>query len=563
LIDLGRWRKIEEDFVFEEQEKIIAFVKESLVVIEKASTQERKDLKLFDFLSKLFKYSDLVAERGDFYEAAGRLFIAAYYLEEYHPQESRDIYQKALEYYILSLNKKIKQGAFQDATNVSLKIANIFIKKLQNHEEELKYIQKAIELIQNQIEILKVGGNFRELCGKYQTLSILYEKINDFPNVISSAETAIDIGKSIKDYSIIANAYNILKLAYENMQNLKESQNITYQALDFFSKEASENEAKQEYILLSQLYQIIKNLHRNLNNQEKFIQFSRKEAGVYVELAKDGLIKNLEMTQIASYYRGAALCYKEFTKFSLDSASCFFAAGNYYLESKKYNEVASNYEDAAKMFEGLKKYNKAFDLYILAGKNANNSNNLKSAILNYISAESLIKFIKIDPTNIYNELMEFLKNLANIEQKSENHYVAGSLFIEAAYYTKKISYSNSEMMKNYLDLAQKNYWVAAKSENEIGKKSMKAYTFGLVCIICKFLKKEDNSIDALNLLNSMNTKTSLKYKNICQDISKCIDFNKPILLSDLDSNTVKLLNHENSSELKKLFEIICEITFDN
>ena len=362
LIDLGRGRKIEADFIFEEQNELIAMVKNFLIQIQKASTQERKDLKLFDFLSKLFKYSDLVAERGDFYEAAGRLFIAAYYLEEYHPQESRDIYQKALEYYILSLNKKIKQGAIQDATNVSLKIANIFIKKLQNHQEELKYIQKAIELIQNQIEILKAGGNFRELCGKYQTLSILYEKINDFPNVISSAETAIDIGKSIKDYSIIANAYNILKLAYKNMQNLKESHSAILRALDYFIKETIENEAKQEYILLSQLYQIIKNLHGNLNNKEKFMQFSRKEAGVYVELAKEGLMNKIEMTQIASYYRGAALCYKESTKFSLDSASCFYASGNYYLEAEKHNEAASNYEDAAKMFEGLKKYNKSHEL---------------------------------------------------------------------------------------------------------------------------------------------------------------------------------------------------------
>jgi len=549
---------MEEDFIFEEQEKLIAFVKNSLIKIQKA-TQDRKDLKLFDFLSKLLNYSDLVAKRGDYYEAAGRLFIAAYYFEEYHPKESRDIYQKALEYYILSLNKKIKQGAIQDATNVSLKIANIFIKKLQNHQEELKYIQKAIELIQNQIEILKVSGNFRELCGKYQTLSILYEKINDFPNVISSAETAINIGKNIKDYSIIANAYNILKSAYDNMQNSKESQNITYKALDFFSKEASENEAKQDYILLSQLYQIIKNLHGNLNNQEKFFQFSRKEAGVYVELAKEGLMNNLELTQIASYYRGAALCYKESSKFSLDSASCFYASANYYLESKKYNEAASNYEDAAKTFEGLKKYTKAYDLYILAGKNALETNNLKSTILNYISAESLIQFIKVKPTNIYNELVKFLKNLADIEQKSENHYVAGSLFIEAAFYTKKQSKKNSEIMKNYLDLAQKNYWIAAKSENEIGKKSMKAYTFGLVCIICKFLRKEDKSNSALDLLNMMNTKTGLKYSKICQDIIKCIDSNEPILLSNFNPNTTKLFNHENSSELIKLFEIICGI----
>ena len=552
---------MEEDFIFEEQEELIAFVKNSLIEIQKA-TQERKDLKLFDFLSKIFKKSDFVADRGDFYEAAGRLFIAAYYFEEYHPKESRDIYQKALEYYILSLNKKIKQGAIQDATNVSLKIANIFIKKLQNHQEELKYIETAIELIQNQIEILKVSGNFRELCGKYQTLSILYEKMNDFPNVISSAETAINIGKEIKDYSIIANSYNILKSAYKNMQNSKESQNITYKALDFFSKAASENEAKQEYILLSQLYQIIKNLHGNLNNQEKYLQFSRKEAGVYVELAKKGLMKNLELTQIASYYRGAALCYKESSKFSLDSASCFYAAGNYYLESKKYNEAASNYEDAAKTFEGLKKYIKAYDLYILAGKNALKTNNLKSTILNYISAESLIKFINIEPTIIYNELIGFLENLANTEQNSENHYVAGSLFIEAAFYTKKQSNKNSEIMKKYLDLAQKNYWIAANSENEIGKKSMKAYTFGLVCIICKFLRKIDRSNSALNLLHTMNTKTGLKYRKICQDIAKCIDSNEPILLSNFESNITKFLNHENSSELKKLFEIICEVTID-
>ena len=117
-------------------------------------------------------------------------------------------------------------------------------------------------------------------------------------------------------------------------------------------------------------------------------------------------------------------------------------------------------------------------------------------------------------------------------------------------------------MKNYLDLAQKDYSIAAKSENEIGKKSMKAYTFGLVCIICKFLRKGDKSNSALDLLNTMNTKTGLKYSKICQDITICIDSIEPILIYNFDPNTSKLLNHENSSELKKLFEIICGITFD-
>ncbi|QEE17501.1 hypothetical protein DSAG12_03338 [Promethearchaeum syntrophicum] len=444
-----------------------------------------------------------------------------------------------------------------------MKIANIFIEKLQNHQEELKYIKIAIELIQNQIDILRVGGNFRELCGKYQTLSILYEKINDFPNVINSAETAIEIGKKIKDYSIIANAYNILKLAYEDLQNTKESQNITYKALDFFINEATENEAKQEYILLSQLYQIIKNFHGNLNDQEKFLHFSRKEAGVYVELAKEGLLNQLDLTQIASYYRGAALCYKESSKFSLDSASCFYAAANYYLEAEKFNDAASNFEDAAKMFEGLKKYNKSHDLYILAGKNALKTQNFKTAILNYISAESLTKYIDIDPANIYIELIKYLKKLAEIEQKSENHYVAGSLFIEAAYYSKKLDKIDSQFMKSFLDLAQKNYWIAAKSENEIGKKSMKAYTFGLVCIISKFLRNGDKSNIAFEKLKSMNSKNSTKYLNLSQELIKCLDSEHKFSFSNFSSNTIKLLKHENSTELKKLVEIICGIIIDN
>ena len=552
---------MEKDLIFEEQEELIAFVKESLYKIHKANTRERKDLKLYEFLSNIFNYSDSVAKRGDFYEAAGRLFIAAYYLEEYHPAESREIYQKAIEYYDLSLKKKIKEGAFQDATNISLKIANISKDKMQNNQKELIYIKKAIELIQDQIEILNVGGNFREICGKYQTLSILYEKTNDFNNVIASAETAIRIGKKIKDYSIVANAYNILKNTYEKLQNAKESQNIAYLALNYFNEEASENEAKRELILLSQIYQIIKNLHGNLNNQEKFIKYSRKEAGVYVELAKEGLQLKIDLSQIASYYRGAALCYKESSKYSLDSASCFYLAGNYYLESEKYNEAATNYEDAAKMFEGLKKYTKAYDLYILAAKNAIKADNIKLGILNYISAESLTKLIKDNPSQIYAELIENLDKLAYREQNSKNHYVAGSLFIEAAYYYNKEQKMNSEKMKAYLDLAQNNYWIAANSENEIEKKSMKSYTFGLVCVICKFLGKDKKSEKAFELMNLMNSKTSQKYKKLCQNIIKCIGSSEPILLTNLDTATLKILNHENSAELKKLFEIICRINF--
>ena len=53
---------------------------------------------------------------------------------------------------------------------------------------------------------------------------------------------------------------------------------------------------------------------------------------------------------------------------------------------------------------------------------------------------------------------KFLKKLAELEQKSENHYVVGSLLVEAAYYTNKQNNFDSEIMKNYLNLAQKNYW---------------------------------------------------------------------------------------------------------
>ena len=73
---------------------------------------------------------------------------------------------------------------------------------------------------------------------------------------------------------------------------------------------------------------------------------------------------NISKTQIGSYYRGAGLCYMETLNNYLDSASCFFIAGNYYFDAKKFLNAATNYEDGARMFEYLKNFKKV-DLSIL------------------------------------------------------------------------------------------------------------------------------------------------------------------------------------------------------
>jgi hypothetical protein len=537
---------------FGEQEEIILVVKEALDKIQQAKKKQLKEHHLFQLLAFLISSSNDIAQEGDYYEAAGRLYSAAYYLEEFYPKEAKEIYIKSNEYYISYFNNLMKTGAVNEAANVALRISNIFNEKLNDNEKYKEYISKSIGLIANQIEILNGVGTHREICGKYQILSMLYMQIEDWENVIITAKLALEIAIKIKDYSIISNAYNDLFTVFQNLEQPKNAHNVLYESMDYFSKEASEYELKQELLPLSQLYQIIKNIHSQMRNFKKFQLYSRKEAGVYITLAKLGMLYNTGYAQIASYYRGAALCYRETEQNELDCASCFFLAGDYYLEAKKYMEASINYEDAAFAFEKIDNLDKTYELYIKAGEYAAKTKSLQPAIENFMSAYEVLNRIEKDPRKVLNLLVKNLKLLGKIEEASQNYFAAATLQLEAAIYYEKYPERSSENLKEILLSAQKNYWNAITSDQSQHKRSIIAYTCALSAILSKILGKAQATNDSMKILNKIDSKTGKSYKKLSDLILVNLNSSEDLDLKQ-DKKMERLFN--NSEEIKKAFEL--------
>jgi tetratricopeptide (TPR) repeat protein len=536
------------------QEETIEYVKQGIEQIQNANTKEKKEYHLFQLLAFLISSSNEIAQRGDFYEAGGRLYSAAYYLEEYHPKEAMEVYSKAVEFYDKEFLNRLKEGAAHEAANIAIRIANIYRDKLHDDSKQMIYVNKAIGLIQTQIDIMQSLGSPRELGVKYQTLAMLYVRVKQWDKVIQTAKLALDLAKAIKDYSVIANAYNDISQAYELSGDSKQGQNILFEAMDYFSKEAEEHESGQDLLPLSQLYQIIKNIYGYLRDPRRFQIYSRKEAAVYIALAKLGMLNNTSNAQIASYYRGAALCYKETDQNDLDAATCFFLAGNYYYESKKYVEAGINFQDAAAIFERIKNWKKAYELYIKAGENAARAKNLEGAIENFIRAFEISQYDNLDRRKVSNLLCKFFVQMGEIQEAAANYFVAGTMQLEAAYYTYLTNRSDQPNIQKYLENAMKNYQFVTESKPGTNKKSTIAYSYCILAVIAAYLGKSELTQKILNKLTEMNTKLAEQYVILAEAIINSMQQHDPILFEDEMAKYQKLW--ENSDELQKLYGMI-------
>ena len=121
---------------FDEQNELIHYVQNALDKIQRAKSKSEKDRHLINLTSYLVSSSQEIVEEKNYFEAAGRLYTAAYYLEEYYPEAAYDVYEKVNEYNIEYFREKLHEGAINEAANIALKIAKVFEKKLQDKEKE-------------------------------------------------------------------------------------------------------------------------------------------------------------------------------------------------------------------------------------------------------------------------------------------------------------------------------------------------------------------------------------------------------------------------------------------
>lgn len=541
------------------QDEIISYTKIALDDIQQSETKSERDSKLYGLMAYLISSSNDIAQDGDFYEAAGRLYSAAYYLEEFHVKNAQKIYVKSIQFYNNYFHQVVIKGGVQEAANVALKIANIYRSKLHDVKNEENYIRKAIGLISNQIIILQKVGSPRDLCGRYLTLSILYSQLKEWSSVIISAQSAIEVGKMISDYSIISNAYHTLADAYEKLHGVSKSHEKLLDAISYFISIADFHEVQSQNLHLSQLYQIIKTMYKKLNDFPHFQQYSRKEAGVYIILAKSGINGNISKNQIGSYYRGAGLCYKETLNNYLDSASCFFIAGNYYIKAKKHLSAATNYEDAAKMFEYLKNYRKAQELFQKAGKYYYKAGNSKNAIINYIAACQMCEMGGFSCPDLLYLLLKAFEKQISLDNSDQNYFSAASLSFEKLSYMQKLTPLSQEELERNLIKIHTIYMQIYHRFDQIASFNMKGYILILICALSHVLNQIDLRNELMDELLHIADQTEFKFVDFILNFIENYPNSFKSNLNLMQSNFSIILTEGDFSELRALVEILSKV----
>ncbi|MHA1672885.1 MAG: hypothetical protein ACTSYI_04605, partial [Promethearchaeota archaeon] len=379
---------------------------------------------------------------------------------------------------------------------------------------------------------------------------------------LNQAKQALKIAKEIKDFSVITNSYFDIHRSLLVLQNSSKADNVLYEAIDYFAKEADFYEIHDDYIPLAQIYQIIKNMYDKLNKLLKYESYARKEAGVYLALANDGVKRKLNYAQIGSYYRGAALCYGEIKGNTIDAASCFFLAGNYYNQAKKFYDAAVNFEDAAKLFEDLLKYQKARELYLQSSNCALRINDFEYAILNLINAEALGEKMGVDLSSIYLQLQKNLTQYAGIQHKNKNFFISGTLYLEAAEYTSKQPEKHFEDIFSLLSKSLAEYW-ALFTETDFNQcpNSSVFYVCVLILVLSSILfdssissKNSEPKIDYSSVNLYLVEKAPPKYLRLAEDVHAVFVSKQPLRKSFFIKTAFTFQEH-GIAEIQKIHEL--------
>lgn len=536
-----------------QKEDLVDYVKDCIEKIARIKDKNECDIILFEMLHNLTSLSDTYAEEDDYYEAAGILCSAAYYLEEFYNNYAKMLYENAIKFYILHIDKLVRNGNIKEASNVSVKIADIYQSKILSTSDEEKYVDQAIEFVKQELELMIAYDSAHDLALLFQKLGTLYDRVHRFKDAIGAYINSLKFAKKTRDLSLISNGFQNLSNSYLHLNDIENGQKAILDGMDYFSNLASKYEQSGELLSLSQIFQIMKRYYGLLRDKNHFNLYSRKEAMSYVSLAKDKLIGDLPSNESAAYYRAAGLCYKDTNKNNIEAGTCFILAGNYYKNAEKYVKASICYTDAAEMFESLENYKQAYEFYIKSAEISLKARNNEVAIENYIQAIDIYEKANIKNDNAVYRLIELLEHYAEVQLSINKSFIAATMFLEAAYYYYQIKKQFDHQFTSYIQKAEKLYYQCGSNPSEIPKHSDRVYAL-VLSVLCNYLLNNMNRVALIQKeINPGKSTVAKIYEKILTLVTVKAE-NEDVNISMLEPKERN--TYSQSEELKKLIYLI-------
>jgi len=347
-------------------------------------------------------------------------------------------------------------------------------------------------------------------------------------------------------------SYQQIGACYEEIDDYNTSQDVILDGVEFFSNLATELEEKNDNLTLTQIYQILKNLHKILDEEDKYIAFSKKEAGAYIDLA-ERLEKTLEnYHKIARYYRGAGLCYKAIKNNLIECASCFILAGNFSEKINDLHQAAINFFDGANMFKELNNLEMTYKHFIKAGDNFWRMGSINESTESYLNAYDIAVEggLEFNSYGIFNQIVRGLNKIAEEGLKNKQFYTAASLILESIKFYEQLDTAKDFLLREMVNNLYRYYYRAANLK-KIGYSHI-VQSYVLASISCILNGKLDKAWKVISEIEPEGI-TVKKYIEMIKIMIERVSEGKEVELNNFSYDLRRLI--ESSEEIMFLLKL--------
>ncbi|NHJ19921.1 MAG: hypothetical protein EAX91_03170 [Candidatus Lokiarchaeota archaeon] len=494
-----------------------------------------------------------IADSGEFYEAGEFLFSITELLEELVSVQSNKLYKLIVKYWSNAITDLKIQGKLHEVAEIFLRIADLY-EKINDAKSYRKNIIGSIEYLKQESKILKDFNETRKLAQNYENIAGLYLKIDNLKNAIKYYLSVVNIAKEHEYFDLLSYSYKQISSCYQDLDEIEKSNGIIYDGIEFFSILLQTFEEKNDNLAISQIAQVLKSLYQIIDDEEQFVNYSKKEAGAYINLA-ERLEKSKEnYYKIARYYRGAALCYQEINNNLIESASCFVLAGNYSEGIEDFNEAANNFFNAAGTFKELTNLEMAYKHYVKAGDNYWKVENVNDSTECYLNAYDIAVEgnLEYNRFGIFNQIIRGLNIIAKEGLKNKEFYTAATLIMESIKFYQQLDTAKDFLVNEMLKNVYRYYYRAANLKKIGYSHIVQSYVMAAISSILNGKTKK-----ALEILSEIELEgnTVNKYKELVKLIIKWVSEGKTVDFENFPYELQRIIQHsEEITYLLKFFK---------
>ena len=503
-------------------------------------------------LSCSINYANDITQSGEYFEAGEFLFSVAEIMENLDLSEALELYAQIIELYRKLIVDYKLQAKLHEIAELYLRIADIYGEKIQDSESEKKNILNSIKFLDQESKLLKEFNETRKLAQNYQNIAELYLKLSDFKNAIKYYKKVIKISKVQNYYDMLSFSYRQSGSCYEELDDYNKSQEVILDGVEFFSNLVTKFEEKNDNLTLAQIYQILKNLYKILDEREQYTNFSKKEAGAYIDLAELLEKKQENFHKIARYYRGAGLCYLDMQNNLIEGASCFLLAGNFSEKIEDFNQAAINFSDGANVFKEIENFEMAYKNFIKAGDNYWKIGSINESTESYLNAydvaiEGELEFNRF---GIFNQIIRGLNKIAEEDLKNKQFFTAATLILEGIKFYEQLDDAKDFLLREMVNNLYRYYYRAANLK-KIGYSHI-VQSYVLASISCILNGKLDKAWEIISEIESEGNTVS-KFKELIRIMTKYVSNGKEVGIEIFPYNLRRLI--ESSEEIIYLLKL--------